>query len=195
MTTSIATVTRLVDGLDVSATPHCPFPEGNILMAELIDIAAPTFKLLGAKITISDGKGGRTPVGLQELIAMLAPKNGAKNGAGGAMNWALAADALSSISVDDVIAALVGAVRRLFLEDRKRAERLFLELLSNSYAAVPAASGGMTRICLGTAEALRTVVGVSYRRLYALLAFALEVSFKDVFGGGWPGGLPGTSPA
>ncbi len=191
MTTPIATVNRLVDGVDVSATPHCPFPDGNILMAELIDVAAPTFKLLGAKITISDGKGGRTPIGLQQLVALLVPKDGKKD----SINWALAADALSSISVDDVIGALVGAVRRLFLEDRGRAERLFLSLLSNTYAAVPAASGGMTRVCLGTSEALRTVIGVSYKRQYALLAFAVEVSFKDVFGGGWPGGLPGTSPA
>lgn len=190
MTTSIATVNRLVDGVDVSATPHCPFPEGNILFAELIDIAAPTFKLLGAKITISDGKGGRTPIGLQQLVALLVPK-----GKDDAINWGLAADALSSISIDDVIGALVGAVRRLFLEDRTRAERLFLSLMSNTYAAVPAASGGMTRVCLGTSEALRTVIGVSYRRQFALLAFAVEVSFKDVFGGGWPGGLPGTSPA
>jgi hypothetical protein len=39
------------------------------------------------------------------------------------------------------------------------------------------------------------VIGGSYRRQFALLAFALEVSFKDVFGGGWAGGSPGTSPA
>lgn len=186
------TVSKIVDGLELSATPHAPFPEGNRIAAELLDVLAPVLKIAGSKFTVSDGQGGRKPIAMQEALQQMMIK-----GADGKpdINWALAADLLAGIGVDDVVAAIVAAVRRLFLDDAGRAERLFLALLSNTTATVPGVGGVMVRLPLGTTAAFSSVIGTSYRRQFAILAFAVGVSFGDVFGGGWAGGPPGTSPA
>lgn len=181
----MVTVSRTIDGLEVSATPHMAFPEGNRIAAALLEVLAPVVKLSGMKLTVDDGSGGRKPIGLQEVIRRVDANRGPAI-------YAFLADVLRSVNLDEIVAALVAAIRRLFLDDPAYAERLFLAILSNSSATVPAAGGGNTRISLGSSEALRSVIGANYARQFKLLAFALEVSFKDFFGGGLPGGLSAT---
>ena len=37
----MVTVSRTIDGLEVSATPHMAFPEGNRIAAALLEVLAP----------------------------------------------------------------------------------------------------------------------------------------------------------
>lgn len=176
---------RTILGMDVHATPHPAFTEGQQIAARLAAVAAPLIPLGGAAFTITGKDGKREPIALQELIARAA--------GGNQVNAPLLLDALASLSPEAVIGALVQVVQRLFLDDPAKAESLQLMILANTSVAVATATGGMTYLQLSSREAIGQVVGTSYRRLFALLAFQLEVSFGDFFGGGSRGGLAATA--
>jgi hypothetical protein len=181
------TVRRTFLGMEVSATPHLAFPEGERIAAQLVAAAAPLIKLGGATFKVADKDGNRKAVSLQDL----AVKAGVTTGK---INPAVLLDALSSLDMDDLIGALVAAVKGLFLEDPRAAEQLQLDILANTSVVVPTAAGGRTSIALNSRDTIGQVVGTSYKRLFALLAFQLEVSYADFFDSLRGGGQPATAP-
>ncbi len=161
-------IERDLDGIHVLGQALPEYPDGGALFAELADIAAPA---IGALIPSIQGSRVdlANPASLGEL--------------------------LKEIDASAVLGAIGQALGRL--GDKARFQRVTGELLRTVSVELEE-DGKVSKVDLNSPAKITRVIragGNPYARLGKLLAFALEVNFGPLFGGGSRASSPAPSAA